>query len=145
MGYIQGMNCVAGCFLYTMPEAEAWAAMCIMMEQMCPRYCGLHNGSSDGDVLVRRIVESVDPILYKKIQHLSLNIFTHQVLHGLCTVYPPLTEVLKLWDLMLAFGVHMSTIFTACMIILRRDEILAMKYVQLCAPTFFTPLTAISF
>lgn len=131
MGYIQGMNCLAGCFLYTMPEAEAWASMVAMITKMCPRYCGLNGGSYDGDILVRRIIEAVDPTLAQKIALVPLSVFTHQVLQGFCTIYPPLSEILKLWDLMLSFGMHMTTIFTACMIILRRDEILSAKYVTL--------------
>lgn len=123
------MNCVAGCFLMNMPEAEAWTAMCLMLHKMCPRYCGIAGGSYDGDILVRRIIESVDKELANKIALVPLSVFTHQVLHGFCTIYPPLSEVMKLWDLILAFGVHMSTIFTACMVILRRDEILVAKYV----------------
>lgn len=112
-----------------MPEAEAWTAMCLMLHKMCPRYCGIAGGSYDGDILVRRIIESVDKELANKIALVPLSVFTHQVLHGFCTIYPPLSEVMKLWDLILAFGVHMSTIFTACMVILRRDEILVAKYV----------------
>jgi hypothetical protein len=134
MGYIQGMNAIAGCFLYNMPEVEAWAAMCIMIEKMCPRYCGLYGGSYDGDVLVRRIIEVVDPTLAARLVLVPLTVFTHQVLHGLCTIYPPLSEVLKLWDLIMSFGVHMSTIFAACMIVLRRNEILSAEYATPCSP-----------
>jgi len=131
MGYIQGMNAIAGCFLFNMPEVEAWTAMCIMMEKMCPRYSGLYGGSYDGDILVRRIIESVDAPLAVKLALVPLSVFTHQVIHGFCTVYPPLSEILKLWDLILAFGAHMSTIFAACMIIIRRDELLSSSYVYI--------------
>lgn len=131
MGYIQGMNAIAGCFLYNMPEVEAWAAMCIMMEKMCPRYSGLYGGSYDGDILVRRIIESVDAPLAAKLALVPLSVFTHQVIHGFCTVYPPLSEILKLWDLILAFGAHMSTIFAASMIIIRRDELLSSTYASI--------------
>lgn len=38
--------------------------------------------------------------------------------------YPPLDEVIKLWDLMLVFGVHLNVIFTTARIAMQRDDFL---------------------
>jgi len=46
-------------------------------------------------------------------------------MYGLNSNYPPLDEVVKLWDLMFAFGVHLNVIITVARIVMQRTDLLA--------------------
>lgn len=124
MGYIQGINLIAGCFLYNMPEIFSYFALYNLFNLKCPRYCGDGSGSSDGDYLVVEIIKVIDPTLYEKLKNEKISIFTHPIIHSLLTASPPLNEVFKLWDLMLAFQIQMIIFYTVSMILLERDNIL---------------------
>ena len=48
-------------------------------------------------------------------------------MYSLNANYPPLDEIVRLWDIMLAFGVHMNVMFTVARIALQRDDFLNAK------------------
>jgi len=80
--------------------------------------------------LLERCLESVDPILQNHIvksRQSGAWLYTQYVM-ALNTSIPPgrrtLEEAVKLWDFLMAFGVHLNIIFTAARITLLRDDIL---------------------
>lgn len=42
----------------------------------------------------------------------------------LCACTPPLDEVLKLWDFLLAYGVHLNVLCVIAQLILMREEVI---------------------
>ena len=42
----------------------------------------------------------------------------------LCACTPPLDQVLKLWDFLLAFGVHLNVLCVIAQLLLIRDEVM---------------------
>lgn len=43
----------------------------------------------------------------------------------LCACTPPLDQVLKLWDFLLAYGVHLNVLCVIAQLLLMRDEVMA--------------------
>ena len=52
-------------------------------------------------------------------KYLSLAVLT------LCACTPPLDQVLKLWDFLLAFGVHLNILCVIAQLLLMRDDVMA--------------------
>ncbi|XP_049852554.1 putative mitotic check point protein BUB2 isoform X1 [Schistocerca gregaria] len=126
LGYIQGLNCLVAPFLYNMPEIEAFYTFYHFIVDRCPRYCGNQMGALDGDSLVQQILKLVDPKLFSYLEKNSVQlcVFSHPALQSILTNTPPLEEVLKLWDWLFMYGVHMAVIFLVCILLVRREEIL---------------------
>ena len=126
-GYVQGMNALCGCLLYTMPEADAFQSFCILMFEHMPAYfsdniSGVYNGTH----LLASCLRLYDIQLY---EHLKQNGFGPELLMhpilSLSTSVSPLSQVLHLWDFILAFGVHLGVVAAAAQVILQRDALLA--------------------
>lgn len=45
----------------------------------------------------------------------------------LCACTPPLEEVLKLWDFLLAYGVHLNVLCVIAQLILMREDVIEAK------------------
>jgi len=126
IGYIQGMNVICGTLLYVLPEVEAFHCFCNLIKDHCMLYMvedlkGVHNALE----ILGQILEIVDNELftYLKLHQYEPPFLMHAIL-SLGTSTPPLSEVLKLWDFYMAFGIHMNVICTASQIILWRDVLL---------------------
>lgn len=52
-------------------------------------------------------------------------IYAFPLLLTMCSCVPPLDEVLKLWDFLIAFGFHLAVLCTLAQYILIRDKIIA--------------------
>jgi len=61
--------------------------------------------------------------------------FARLAIVSLMSSVPPLTEVFKLFDVMLAWGVHLSVIFSVSSLILRRREFFDHPYAMILAAT----------
>ncbi|KZW00728.1 bub2 protein [Exidia glandulosa HHB12029] len=127
--YVQGMNVLAAPFLYTMPsEVEAFFCFSRFIEQCCPLYVqptldGVHRGLK----LLDRCLKIVDPELfaYLRSKKLSAEIYAFPSVLTLCACTPPLDQVLKLWDFLLAYGVHLNVLCVIAQLLLMRDEVMA--------------------
>ncbi|EJD55104.1 bub2 protein [Auricularia subglabra TFB-10046 SS5] len=127
--YVQGMNVLAAPFLYTMPsEVEAFFAFSRFIEVCCPRYVqptldGVHRGLR----LLDRCLKIVDPDLfaYLRGKKLSAEIYAFPSVLTLCACTPPLDQVLRLWDFLLAYGVHLNVLCVIAQLLLMRDEVMA--------------------
>jgi cell cycle arrest protein BUB2 len=145
--YVQGMNVLAAPFLYTMPsEIEAFFCFAKFIEEACPLYVqptleGVHRGLK----LLDRCLEFVDPELYGYLRskNLSAEIYAFPSVLTLCACTPPLDQVLKLWDFLLAFGVHLNVLCVIAQLLLMRDDVMASSSPMKLLRTF-PPLEASS-
>eukprot|EP00727_Mastigamoeba_balamuthi_P013777 m51a1_g9021 hypothetical protein (347) ;mRNA; f:182611-184002 len=124
-GYLQGVNVVAGALLLVLPEVDAFEALLAITKVLAPTYFrsdlkGVHTGVD----LLRVVIQTVDPELFA---HLKKHRFMPQTLMhpvlSLCTATPPLAEVLRLWDFLLAFGLHSSVVCAAAQVVIIRDKL----------------------
>jgi len=127
IGYVQGMNAICGAFLYVLPEVEAFYCFSTLIKDHCSQYMiedlpGVHTALD----ILGQILQLVDSELYDylKSHQYKPPLLMHAIL-SLGTATPPLTEVLKLWDFYMAFGIHMNVVCTAAQLILMRDNLLA--------------------
>ncbi|WRT65793.1 uncharacterized protein IL334_002742 [Kwoniella shivajii] len=126
--YVQGMNVLSAPFLYAMPsQLEAFACFSTFIENGCPLYVqpslkGVHEGLK----LLDRCLEIVDPELYDKLaeKNLKAEIYAFPSVMTLCACTPPLEEVLKLWDFLLAFGIHLNVLCVIAQLLLIRQELM---------------------
>ncbi|KAI0028373.1 TBC-domain-containing protein [Vararia minispora EC-137] len=126
--YVQGMNVLAAPFLYTMPsELEAFFCFAKFIEEVCPTYVqptleGVHHGLK----LLDRCLKIVDPDLYAYLRskNLSAELYAFPSVLTLCACTPPLDEVLRLWDFLLAFGVHLNVLCVIAQLLLIRDDVM---------------------
>ncbi|KAI3596978.1 bub2 protein [Moniliophthora roreri] len=127
--YVQGMNVLAAPFLYTMPsEVEAFYCFSKFIEESCPLYVqptleGVHRGLR----LLDKCLKIVDPELFTHLRskNLSAEIYAFPSILTLCACTPPLDQVLRLWDFLLAFGVHLNVLCVIAQLLLMRDEVMA--------------------
>ncbi|KAL4080339.1 rab-GTPase-TBC domain-containing protein [Scleroderma yunnanense] len=165
--YVQGMNVLAAPFLYTMPsELEAFFCFAKFIEEACPLYVqptleGVHKGLK----LLDRCLKIVDPELfnYLRMKNLSAEIYAFPcpflslptpvrplslilllivAVLTLCACTPPLDQVLRLWDFLLAFGVHLNVLCVIAQLLLMRDEVMSSSSPMRLLRTF-PPLEAI--
>jgi len=144
--YVQGMNVLAAPFLYTMPsEVEAFFCFAKFIEESCPLYVqptldGVHRGLK----LLDRCLKIVDPELfqYLRSKNLSAELYAFPSVLTLCACTPPLDQVLKLWDFLLAFGVHLNVLCVIAQLLLIREEVMGTSSPMRLLRTF-PPLEAL--
>ncbi|KAI0003206.1 TBC-domain-containing protein [Russula compacta] len=150
--YVQGMNVLAAPFLYTMPsELEAFFCFAKFIEESCPLYVqptleGVHRGLR----LLDRCLKIVDPELfsYLRSKNLSAELYAFPSVLTLCACTPPLDQVLRLWDFLLAFGVHLNVLCVIAQLLLIRDDVMAssspMRLLRTFPPLDASPIIGIA-
>lgn len=126
--YVQGMNVLAAPFLYTLgSEVEAFYCFSRFIEYCCPLYVqptlsGVHRGVQ----LLDKCLKLLDEPLYSYLRdkNLSAEIYAFPSVMTLCACTPPLSEVLQLWDFLLAFGVHFNVLCIAAQLHIMRNDLL---------------------
>ncbi|KAF2186925.1 TBC-domain-containing protein [Zopfia rhizophila CBS 207.26] len=128
IGYVQGMNVLAGPFLYAArSEVEAFTAFERLITHECPGYVrGSMDGVHKGLALVDRVLEIVDPKLYAHLMNhgMQAKIYAFASVLTMCACTPPLHEVLALWDFLFAYGPHLNILCIVAQLILIREQIL---------------------
>lgn len=127
--YIQGMNVILAPIL-TMTDIEpiAYAIFDKLMLKLNNYYNEslsldrIHNGCK----LVETVLSKIDPKLYKKFNKLSypLHLLVVPSIMTLSGNAEPVTEVLKMWDFIIAYGVHLNVLFIVAQLVIVRDTIL---------------------
>ncbi|KAK9458264.1 rab-GTPase-TBC domain-containing protein [Dipodascopsis uninucleata] len=127
--YVQGLNVLAAPFLYSSAsETQAFALFDTFAHVCCPLYVkpmldGVHLGLK----LLDTCLKIIDPTLYSflksKLLTAELYGFASVLTMSACT--PPLSEVLILWDFLLAFGAHMNVLAVIAQLLLIRDSLLS--------------------
>ena len=126
--YVQGMNVIAAPFLYAAnSEMQAFALFEVFIQRECPAYVrptmeGVHRGLE----LVDRVLDTVDPKLFGhlKNKNLAAELYAFPSVLTLSACTPPLPEVLKLWDFLLAYGAHLNILCVVAQLLLMREDLL---------------------
>ncbi|GAA5862256.1 hypothetical protein JCM3774_004839 [Rhodotorula dairenensis] len=129
--YVQGQNVLAAPFLYGMPsQLEAFACFTAFIEEQVPRYVrptlvGVH----DGLQLVDSCLQIMDPELYQHLSSFNLKaeIYAFPSILTVCVATPPLSEVLALWDFLLAWGPGLNVLCVVAQLHGIRAELLQSK------------------
>jgi cell cycle arrest protein BUB2 len=126
--YVQGMNVLAAPFLYAArSEAEAFVAFHQFLTLEIPGYIrGAMDGVHKGLGLVDKVLAIVDPklSLYLLSKSLSAEIYAFPSVLTLCACTPPLPEVLRLWDFLLAYGPHLNILCIVAQLVMIRTQIM---------------------
>ena len=125
-GYVQGMNILVAPFLFVMPELDSFTSFSCLIMKHCPRYI-LKNldGAHHGCALVDRCLQILDPVLHNHItSKITTEIFAFPIIMTLLASLKPLTEVLRVWDAIFAFGVHFNVVLYTTHLMLMRDKLL---------------------
>ncbi|OQS03298.1 hypothetical protein THRCLA_04407 [Thraustotheca clavata] len=125
--YFQGLNILCAPFLYVLPEEDAYIAFCALVTQHCPRYvapqlAGVHVACG----LVDRCLQTLDYKLYKHLMNkgITAKIYAYPIILSFFACIPPLPELLHVWDILLAMGVHFVVVLSTAHVILLRSELL---------------------
>ena len=126
--YLQGLNVLSAPLLYaSRSEAQAYALMTCLLTEHIPTYLsptmsGVHRGLD----LIDRILAQVEPKLsaYLLSKDLQAKIYAFPSVMTLCACTPPLPEVLKLWDFLFAFGLHLNVICVVAQLLMLKDKLL---------------------
>lgn len=129
--YVQGMNVLAGPLLYVCrSEPQSFTLFYNLLMVQMPRYITpTLSGAIDGVKLVELVLQAVDPKLaeYLKRQMSSAKIYALPSVLTLCACTPSLDEVVKLWDFLFSYGIHMNIILVVAQLLLIRSELLNSK------------------
>jgi hypothetical protein len=128
--YVQGLNVLAGVLLFVMPELDAFGCLLQLARERVPAYLqpnldGVHRGCE----LLRECVRRLDPQLADFMEQLPGDearpeIWGFAPVLTLCACCPPLNEVLRVWDVLLAAGPHLGVVLYAAHVISLRDDIM---------------------
>lgn len=152
--YVQGMNVLAAPFLMVLPEMEAFFAFSTFIWKWCPLYVlptlkGVHCGIKLVDICLRVL----DPELFGFLlgkgltanmyafpckcyhpQKHSLHLLTFVAVLTFSACTPPLSELLRLWDIMFAFGFHLNILYIIAQLALIREELMeSLRYERTAA------------
>jgi cell cycle arrest protein BUB2 len=121
------MNVTLAPFLFVMSELDAFFAYSCLLQHHCPRYVlknldGCHHGCD----LLEKCLSLLDNDLHAHLtsRHLHYHVFAFPAIATLLASMQPLEEVLRLWDAIFAFGVHLSILIFCSQLMLMRDELL---------------------
>lgn len=126
--YIQGMNVLSAPLLYvSRSEAQAYAMLTTVITKHVPTYLtptmsGVHAGLE----LIDKILAHIQPTLSQFLLSHSLpaKIYAFPSVMTLSACTPPLPEVLKLWDFLFAYGVHLNILCIVAQIIMMKEKLL---------------------
>lgn len=127
--YIQGMNVILAPIL-TMTDIEPIAYA--IFDKLMLKLNNYYNESLSldrihkGCKLVETVLSKIDPKLYKKFNKLSypLHLLVVPSIMTLSGNAEPVIEVLKMWDFIIAYGVHLNVLFIVAQLVIVRDTIL---------------------
>jgi len=125
--YCQGMNTICAPFLFTMSEVEAYYSFERLLTNQFPLYwVSSHIGAQAGCMLVDAVLKEVDHTLFAHLEShkLSAYLYAFSCVSSLSASVPPFSELLQLWDFLIAFGPHFNILCVAAQIISLREELL---------------------
>ncbi|KAL4164534.1 hypothetical protein KRP22_004400 [Phytophthora ramorum] len=141
--YVQGMNVLCAPLLYVLPEPDAYHTFCQLIVRHCPHYMAPQlKGVEKGCALVDKCLETLDPVLYRHLSSrgITAQIYALPLILSLFACVPPLHELLRVWDVLFAVGVHFVVVLAVAHTVLLREQLLnldmdLMKVLSLrCAP-----------
>ncbi|KAJ1943880.1 CDC16 protein [Linderina macrospora] len=122
--YVQGMNTLLAPFLYVMDESAAFYAFRQFLRNECPLYArpslpGVHACVQ----LVDECLAFVDPHLFSHLRRHGAvaKIYAFPAAMTLSANVGPLQQVVRLWDFLLAFGVHLNVVCIVAQLLAMRE------------------------
>uniref|UniRef100_A0AAV1VBD8 Rab-GAP TBC domain-containing protein n=2 Tax=Peronospora matthiolae TaxID=2874970 RepID=A0AAV1VBD8_9STRA len=125
--YVQGMNVLCAPLLYVLPEADAYHTFCQLIVRHCPHYMAARlQGVEKGCALVDKCLETLDPDLYQHLfrRGITARIYALPLILSLFACVPPLHELLRVWDVLFAVGVHFVVVLAVAHTVLLREQLL---------------------
>lgn len=127
--YLQGINVLAAPLLYaSRSEAQAYALLTTLLTHHVPTYLtptmsGVHAAVE----LIDKILATISPSLSQFLlsNGLPAKIYAFASVLTLCACTPTLPEVLKLWDFLFAFGVHVNVLCIVAQLLLIKDQLMS--------------------
>ncbi|KAL0231359.1 hypothetical protein GEMRC1_010763 [Eukaryota sp. GEM-RC1] len=148
-GYIQGMHQVAVPFVCVLPESAAYCALHTLLTKYLPTYFapglrGVYNAVS----LVESVLQAVDPILSRRLQesNCQASVWSFPLLLSLLVELTPFSEIIRIWDFLLAFrpcGPAIIVLVVVSLLVGKRDQIFRCQNPNLLLKgSFFNPVVA---
>lgn len=124
--YAQSMSLLAAPFLYVMPEPDAFHCFRVFLQQKVPAYVRRYAGARRGCELLDKCLIATHPTLHKLFADHGLNseVYAFPSISSLGACVQPMSDTVRLWDVQLAFGVHMHILFTLARLLLSSSRIL---------------------
>ena len=125
--YCQGMNTICAPMLFSMGELGAYYSFCHFIARLTPLYwLSSHIGVEAGCKLVDRCLQAIDPVLHSHLKQAGLHsyLYAFHCVSSFSASVPPFSELLTLWDFLLAFGPHLNIVIVAAQIIALRVALL---------------------
>ncbi|CEG44965.1 bub2 protein [Plasmopara halstedii] len=125
--YVQGMNVLCAPLLYVLPEPDAYHMFCQLIVRHCPHYMAPQlKGVEKGCALVDKCLQTLDPDLYRHLasRGITAQIYALPLILSLFACVPPLHELLRVWDVLFAVGVHFVVILAVAHTVLLREQLL---------------------
>ena len=129
VGYVQGLNVLLAPIAYTCykSEPQAFAILHHLITRQIPLYItrnldGVHTALS----LVDLVLKIIDPVLSEFLdsKFLKAEIYAFPSVLTLCACTPPLKSLIKMWDFLFAYGIHMNILFVVAQLIRNRSTLL---------------------
>ncbi|TYZ56949.1 hypothetical protein PybrP1_002825 [[Pythium] brassicae (nom. inval.)] len=143
--YVQGMNILCAPLLYVMPEADAYYTFRQLVMKHCPHYMAPRlQGVESGCLLVDKCLQTLDVDLFHhlKSRGITARIYALPLVLSLFACAPPLHELLRVWDVLFAVGVHFVVVLAVAHTVLLREQLLHkdMDLMKILSLRFAPPL-----
>lgn len=134
--YAQSMSLLAAPFLYVMPEPDAFHCFRVFLREKVPSYVKRYTGARKGCSLLDQCLISTHPALHDLFAAHGLNaeVYAFPSVSSLGACVQPMSDTVRLWDIQLAFGVHMHILFTLARLLLSSANILETAKKTAAAP-----------
>eukprot|EP01084_Bolivina_argentea_P036986 68377_1 len=138
--YCQGMDAIAAGLLYVMPELDAFTTYSLLMNKHFPTYFISDKsrktdliGAYAASYLSWDILKVCDREIFNHLFILPPHMYLFPLVGVFQAISQPFTQLLKLWDFLFCFGVHLNPVLAAAQIISNKKLIMTqppMKLVQ---------------
>lgn len=123
--YAQSMSLLAAPFLYVMPEPDAFHCFRAFLDEKIRSYIQKYAGARRACKLLDKCIKLRLPELHTVLSRHGLyaEVYAFPVMSSLGMCVRPVFDTVRLWDVLLAFGVHMHIMFTLARLALCSDTI----------------------
>lgn len=128
-GYQQCLSILAAPFLYLLPEPDAYACFRVWVGAAIPRYVAHYAGASDGCGLLDEVLGCAAPAVAAALSARGLRaaMYAFPLISSLGACVPPMGEMVRLWDLLMAYGPHLNVLFVAARVVIECEHVIAAK------------------
>ena len=130
------MSLLAAPFLYVMPEPDAFHCFRVFLQEKVPAYVNRYAGARKACELLDKCLLETCPELHALFANHGLNpeVYAFPSVSSLGACVQPMSDTVRLWDIQLAFGVHMHLLFTLARLLIASTSILTTAKKTSAAP-----------